>query len=180
MAHGCLQEKKCHYSPISSVIPTISSAGYHQHILLARENRCRENGTVQYIQKLFGGGDMPTSLVWEPRGVHYRHFGRITATDLSEGSKQITESPKFGEIAYVISDFLEVEELVVTRYETLLRAAEDHWAAESNRTFKFAVVGDKPEIVDAFALYGNSPLIKDTVQLKLFSTLKDARDWVDG
>jgi hypothetical protein len=47
MAHRCLQEKKRHYSPISSVIPTISSAGYHQHILLARENGCRENGTVQ-------------------------------------------------------------------------------------------------------------------------------------
>jgi hypothetical protein len=123
---------------------------------------------------------MPSSLDWEPRGVHYRHFGRITATDLSEGSKQITESPKFAEISYVISDFLEVEELVVTRYEALLRAAKDYLAAEHNRRVKFALVGNKPEIVDAFAIYVNSPLIKDTFQVKLFSTLNDARDWVNS
>ena len=123
---------------------------------------------------------MPISLDWEPRGVHYRHFGRLTATDLSEGSKQIAESPKFTEISYVISDFLEVEELAVTRYEALLRAAEDHWASKPNRTFKLALVGNKLEIVDAFDVYSNSSLVKNTFQVKLFSNLKDAREWVNS
>jgi hypothetical protein len=122
---------------------------------------------------------MAYSHIWEPHGVHLKIWGDTSGDEVDTAIDLIRRSPELPKLLYVISDFLEVNEFRVTNYQTLIVAAHDHWVKDLvNRQLKIALVGSKEEVLAAFQLYATSPLIQNTLDVRVFMDLDEARSWV--
>ena len=122
---------------------------------------------------------MAYSHNWESQGVHLKFWGSTSGNEVDAAIDLIRHSPDLPKLTYVISDFLGVDEFTVTSYQTLVIAAHDHWIKDiANRQLKIALVSSKPEELAVFDLYANSPLIRDTFEVRTFTELAEARNWV--
>lgn len=79
---------------------------------------------------------------------------------------------------YAIADYLAVNKFLVSKYEVLIIAAHDHWIKDANPDLKIALVCSSLEILEAFQMYVESAVIKDTFDVKIFADLNEARTWV--
>ena len=51
---------------------------------------------------------MPHELLWEKDGVHKRFWGDLSGRELADSVERVAAHPRFGEISFILNDFLEV------------------------------------------------------------------------
>jgi hypothetical protein len=119
---------------------------------------------------------MSFELVWEPRGVVKRYFGRVTSEEVFAAGVQSQGDHRFDQNRYAINDFLDCTEFVIDR-KVLDEVAAVAGAAEiSNPNIRIAIVATLPAVVAATMEYIGLPL--HTYPTRLFATRAEARAWI--
>ncbi len=119
---------------------------------------------------------MSFELVWEPKGVVKRYFGRVTGEEVFAAGIQSQGDHRFDQNRYAINDFLDCTEFVIDR-KVLDEVAAVAGAAEiSNPNIKIAIVATLPAVVAATMEYIGLPL--HTYPTRLFATRAEARAWI--
>ncbi len=119
---------------------------------------------------------MAYEMIWEPKGLYRRFYGRMTDAELMESVVLTHASPHFDEMRYVILDTLGVEEFVATDPAFIAElAAIDSASALTNPHIRVAVVTDSPEFEEYVAAYNSDPLC--AYHVLAFGTLAEARKW---
>ena len=119
---------------------------------------------------------MSFELVWEPRGVVKRYFGRVTGEEVFAAGIQSQGDHRFDQNRYAINDFLDCTEFVFDQ-KVLDEIAAFAGAAEiSNPNIKIAIVATLPTVVAATMEYIGLPL--QTYPTRLFATREEARAWI--
>ncbi len=116
--------------------------------------------------------------VWEPKGVYRRYSGRVSGTTIRNAVEEIEADYRFDLIRYVINDYLAVTETDVKDIELKLIAAIDSAASTYNQRIKIAQVTTCPDVTEIVTYYANQ-LRDNTYKTQIFSTLEDARIWVE-
>ncbi len=120
---------------------------------------------------------MPYEMIWEAKGLYRRYYGRGTDQEVLESARATESSARHGDLRYVILDFLDVEEVILTNPSFIAEiVAVDFGAALSNPRIKFAVVTLHSEIRRLARAYATHPLC--SYPLEVFSALGEARAWV--
>lgn len=83
---------------------------------------------------------MPYSNIWEKKGVVKKFQGVVTGGELLQSVIDVEEDPRFDEIHYVLNDFLEMDDLVLSEKEISQIASIDKAAAISNPGILIAIV----------------------------------------
>ena len=118
---------------------------------------------------------MPYSATWEPRGVHCKFSGSITAGDVRLVTETVGRSAKFDHARYCIVDYLDVREFGFTDAEldsVIAARISSYYASPSMR---IAFVSTDPKMLALIA--------RDTADgqlpspFKVFSSLEEARAW---
>ncbi len=119
---------------------------------------------------------MSFELVWEPKGVVKRYFGRVTGEEILAAGIRSQGDERFDQNRYAINDFLDCTEFVFDQ-KVLDEVAAVAGAAEiSNPNIKIAIVATLPAVVAATMEYIGLPL--QTYPTRLFATRAEARAWI--
>jgi hypothetical protein len=121
---------------------------------------------------------MPYSLTWEQRGVYRRYFGDVTIRERLESFEVICASPRFDDIRYSITDYLDVEHYEASDSATREIAALHIGPLLTNPRVVIAAVAVKPEIVASIEAF--IALNFTSQPYRIFTMLKDARNWVES
>jgi len=120
---------------------------------------------------------MPYKLTWERSGVYRQYYGDMTIFERRASFDAICSDPRFDDLRYAITDYLAVNAYEVRKDATMEIAALHIGALRTNPRLVIAAVADRPDIVAD---------IQDFIKLqftvapyRLFSTLDDARRWID-
>jgi len=120
---------------------------------------------------------MPYELTWERSGVYRQYYGDMTVFERRASFDAICSDPRFDDLRYAITDYLAVNAYEIRKDATMEIAALHIGALRTNPRLVIAAVADRPDIAAD---------IQDFVKLqftaapyRLFSTLDEARRWID-
>lgn len=121
---------------------------------------------------------MPYELIWEERGVYRRYFGNVTIAERSRSFEEICNDPRFGELRYSITDYLDVTSYEITSQATEEIAARHEGPLTLNPNIIIAAAVVNPSIVGAIEHF--IAVKKFSQPYRMFPTIQAAREWVDG
>lgn len=117
------------------------------------------------------------AIVWEPpSGLIKKHFGQVRGGDILNANRMAEEDFRFASLRYVINDFSECTEVIVSPAEIEEIAAIDSAAAVTNPNIRLAIVATHPDVVAASTAYANDPLTPFAA--RVFSSIDAARSWL--
>lgn len=115
---------------------------------------------------------------WEPRGVYRKFSGLLTGALIREAVEKVEGDERFDKIRYVLNDYLDVTGMDVSDFELNAIAAIDSVAAIYNRNIKIAQVTTRQDIIGLVTNY-DEKLQDNTYETRVFSTVADARKWLE-
>ena len=121
---------------------------------------------------------MSYALRWEPRGVVKVFYGRVTEGELWDSVRAVHGDFRFDSLRWVINDFLEANEVTISRAIPDEIAAVDAAAARTNPRVRVAFVAANPVLRKLAEQYVNSTL--NSYPSRVFATMSEARDWAQG
>lgn len=120
---------------------------------------------------------MPYTIKWNTGGILWTFHGVLTSTDAIQANLNIYGNPRFDDLCYQIVDISGVEQFNVTNDALVEAAAMDEAAALSNPRLVVAVVASGEEGVTVAEAY-QSAMGSSAWEIKIFSSMKDAMEWV--
>jgi hypothetical protein len=120
---------------------------------------------------------MPYSLHWEPRGVYRRYFGEVTIEERLESFNAVCADPRFDDLRYTITDYLDIARYEVNDLATQEIAAMHIAPLHTNPRVMIAAVAVNPEVVSAIEAFIALQFIAQPY--RIFPTLPDARSWIE-
>ncbi len=120
---------------------------------------------------------MPYDTRWEPKGVHWRFFGRVSGLEVLQSNLEAYGDPRFTEIKYEIADFLEIDSLDMKPSEVKKLAYLDKAAAKSNPHIRVALVARREAIEKHARLHADYAVYSDW-ETEVFESLDEARAWL--
>ena len=118
---------------------------------------------------------MPYRVRWEGHGVYRRFYGAVSADDVKNACDEIAADPRYEDIRYVLSDFLEASPTLTDQ--------EAHSLAQLERSRFFnspdvvnAVVAGEPSVVECVPYLGAAD--QAPCPIALFDDVSDARHWI--
>jgi hypothetical protein len=112
-------------------------------------------------------------LVWEPRGIYRRYFGRLSGRDLIDSHVVTQADPRFDGLRYALNDLSGVDSVDVHDDDLTHVVAAQHGAFHSNPNVIVAMVIPSPAILAEFRRFeqaGSTPYRFD-----VFASLDEAR-----
>jgi hypothetical protein len=119
---------------------------------------------------------MPYEIFWEARGVYKRFEGFVAVQDYLRSQESVLGDRRCDDIRYIINDFLGVEGYSVTSDDAEYSAVITRGASLSNPRIRIAYVTTDTKIILLIKLVSKL----SSFELKIFSTLAAAREWVDA
>ena len=117
---------------------------------------------------------------WEDKGVYIQFKGVIDLTQFISASHEIESDKRFKDIQYVINDFLNVDQFLVTEKEAELFSVREKSRKLSHVIIKMAFITTKPEIKQLCEIYiENAKLIKIPWEYNIFSSIEEMREWIE-
>ena len=120
---------------------------------------------------------MPYEIRWELHGVYSRYFGNVTGEDMRRHIEEVCKDERFEQHRYNILDFSDATDYGPTERELLINSGVLIGAAFTNHQVLIAAVVTRPNVMAAlerFHALGVSPY-----EAKIFSTVADARKWIE-
>ena len=118
---------------------------------------------------------------WEDRGIYWRYTGMLTLDEMHRANDELIRDPRFDDITYQISDFLEVEgiDLPTDKMESVTKqlACLDLAAAKTNPHVKAVIIVDSEEFHTLAEIYAEI-VNKSPWQVYITDTMQDARRWI--
>lgn len=120
---------------------------------------------------------MSYKLIWEPKGVYWRYYGKVSGLEVLEATMLVYGASHFEDLKYKLVNFIDVE--CIDMNENEVRAiANRHKAAEKyNPYIKNAIVlrsKTNKLAVKFAALFSDSRW-----DVQVFDDLDMANDWLD-
>lgn len=118
---------------------------------------------------------MLVEMSWEPRGVHTRFFGSVTAADLLQHVQEICRHPDFSDLRFSILDFRDAIDAVDDAKLLEVRA---HLIGSqySNPNILVAAITADHGVIDHLTRFISLGVLNR--QIQIFSTPEAAMDWV--
>ena len=119
---------------------------------------------------------MSSKLLWEPMGVYWKYYGKVSGKEIIDASTSIYGDPRFDNLKYKLVDFLDIEAIDMDEYE-VAQIAYQHKAAEiSNQNIKNAIVvrSDSRELADKFCSFFDDSNWK----VRVFQDMDEANVWL--
>ena len=118
---------------------------------------------------------MSCEYEWGQCGVTRKHRGILRSQDII-AAKLTTESHvHFGELRWMISDLLDVEDVVVDDEALEQVIAGAIGASYTNNQIRIAIVARHPKVIELANLFSEAVRC---YQIRLFSNMPDAKRWV--
>lgn len=126
---------------------------------------------------------MPFTAEWKDKGYYVNFTGIVTTEEVTEVSNAMESDPRFDDLRYFIANYLEIDGLefdVDNIAQVISQHAKINAAASLSNPFIKRAVVTTDETIMAFAnLYiAESKTEKSAWQLKVFSTMAEAEQWV--
>jgi hypothetical protein len=118
---------------------------------------------------------MPFQIIREKRGVHKKFSGFVSKAEFLRSVFANQSDPDYDRMAYSINDFLDVTGYGVESADVKIAATYALGAEFTNSHLRIAVVSTDQKILD---LLGGFTALTH-YQLEIFSTLQDARMWLE-
>ena len=119
---------------------------------------------------------MPCTITWEPKGVYSKFAGAVGIDDLFQMMRSVAADPRFDDIRYQITDFLDVSNQALTPEEIEEAAALDFAHSLSNPRFLHAAVAQDARVL---ALLRHWVSVSATPErIACFTTVEEARRWI--
>jgi hypothetical protein len=119
---------------------------------------------------------MAYDLSWEPRGLYRRYWGQVSIAERRESFERVFADPRFDELLYAITDYLDVQHYEITPEATVEIAALHVGPTATNPQIVIAAVVTDPRIVQAIEHFISLDMI--TAPYRMFATVAAAREWV--
>lgn len=119
---------------------------------------------------------MPFELVWERRGVYRRYFGDVTIAERRQSFDQICADPRFDELRYALTDYLDVATYEITQEATVEIAALHVAPLRTNPDILIAAVVVDEHIIAAIDHFISTKFISGPY--RTFPTVAAARAWI--
>lgn len=119
---------------------------------------------------------MPYDHTWEPRGVYRRYFGAVTIAERRQSFDQICADPRFDDLRYTITDYLDVESYEITEQATMEIAAMHVGPTRTNPRIVIAAVAVDERIIGAIQHFISLQFIAQPY--RIFATEEAARAWI--
>lgn len=121
---------------------------------------------------------MPYELRWEDFGVYRRYFGDVTIAQRRHSFDQIFADPRFDDLRYTITDYLDVDSYEITEAATEEIAALHTVPALTNPRIIIAAVVVDERIIAAIRHFIS--LNYTSLPYRVFPTEEAARSWIAG
>ena len=122
---------------------------------------------------------MPNVSTWEEKGLYRVFSGKISGEEVLQSNLDTHGDPRFDDLRYVINDFTQVSDFEVTESDIEIIAVVDDVAVLSNPKIKIALVVTLRSLLEWVGLYCEK--MEDATYIcGIFSTVEEARQWVDG
>lgn len=119
---------------------------------------------------------MPIELNWEPNGVCRRYFGRVTIDERRQSFDAICADPRFDDLRYTITDYLDVDDYEVTSEATAEIAALHIAPMLTNPNIVVAAVAVDARVIAAIEHFIALGFIEQPY--RIFATQAAARAWI--
>jgi hypothetical protein len=119
---------------------------------------------------------MAFDLTWEPRGVYRRYWADVTIAERRESFETIFADPRFDDLMFTITDYLDVRHYEVTDEATEEIAALHVGATHTNPRLRIAAVVTNPLIIRAIEHFIALEMVP--TPYRVFATVSDARAWI--
>jgi hypothetical protein len=138
---------------------------------------------LQALRIHFSIIDMPYLTEWKDKGYYIKYSGRVSTDDVIQASVDIQGDPRFDNLRYIISDYLDIDILEYDAdnfkekisYHAFINAA----ASRSNPQIKRAVVATDKTVLSFADIYKNKSSEVDTPwEFSTFSSVDEAYKWV--
>lgn len=119
---------------------------------------------------------MPFKLQWENRGVYRQYFGDVTIAERGQSLERICADPRFDDLCYSITCYLNVRAYEATPDDTRGVAALHIGPLMTNPRIIMSAVAVRPDIlahIDAFKATG---FVRQPYGV--FGSLGEARGWI--
>ena len=118
---------------------------------------------------------MPYELTWEPEGVYWKYTGDLTGQEIIEATSLIYGDSRFDDLRYKLVDFMEMENIIMTRDDVALIAYQHRAAELSNPSVSTAIVM-RPgcNLAETFASF----FTDSNWEVKIFDNLDEANLWL--
>lgn len=120
---------------------------------------------------------MSHKLIWEPKGVYWRYYGKITGLEVLEATMLAYGDSRFDELEYKLVNFLDIESIDMSESEVHAIATQHKAAERHNPYIKNAIVlkSKSNKLATKFAaLFSDSRW-----DVQVFDNLDAASDWLD-
>ncbi len=118
---------------------------------------------------------MTYKLNWEPDGVYWEYYGKVSGKEIIETSTSIYGDERFDTLKYKLVNFLGAESIEMNDDEVALIAHQHRTAERSNPNIKSAIViKSGREIADKFASFFTDSFW----EVKVFQDLDEANNWL--
>lgn len=123
---------------------------------------------------------MPYTTQWESKGIVWKFYGDVTATEISNANDEFYSNPQSDKAKYQIIDALQVTTVEWSELNIKKTAAYDIGANRVIKDLKVAYVADNDEIISKLENYIEiSRHLNSSWQFKGFHEMDDAREWVN-
>lgn len=122
---------------------------------------------------------MAHRTTWEAEGILWEFSGTVSFEEVSDATSEMYNSFRFDDLKYFIWDSTEIDLLKLSDHHIEIRAAIANASSSYKRDLLGALVVTNPDIYDRMSHYiKKSRELKSTWDLKLFSTVEEARLWL--
>ena len=121
---------------------------------------------------------MPYTNTWEEHGLYRKFTENISGDEILESNFELHAHPEFQKIKYIINDFTEVTGHSIQGSHTKAYASSDGIISNSKGPLKIAIIVTKDPLI-ALANAYREQIKGDLLKCEIYSTLEDARNWLD-
>jgi hypothetical protein len=120
---------------------------------------------------------MPYTLSWEPRGVYRKYFGDVSIAERAHSLERICADPRFDDLCYTITCYLDVQRYEATPDDTRGVAALHIGPLATNPRIILAAVATRPDILGYIEAFKATGFVRRPYGV--FDTLPEARAWIE-
>ena len=121
---------------------------------------------------------MPNTYTWEQNGVYRQFTGELSGDEILASNLEINNNHNFKAAKYIINDFSKLTSHSIDVIHTKAIAVTDDILCSSKGQLKIALIVTQPDIVELANSY-REQMHNNIFECEIFSTLKDAREWVN-
>jgi hypothetical protein len=124
---------------------------------------------------------MTYRLKWEEDGVFNIFSGNVTQNDVFDAQSKAHSNARFDSVKYIVSDFLDIEDMSMTHEILEFVSARDYGASRSNQNIKHALVAEDGPARDLVEAYIQTLQKLDVPwDVRQFYSMDPARMWASS